>query len=188
MDTMKKACFFDRDGVLIEEKNYISNPDDVILSDGAADAVRRMKKAGYLVIVISNQSGIARGYFTPEDLACVEKRMNDLLAAEGVTIDGYYYCYHHPKGCVKEYAIDCDCRKPKPGMILQAARDFGIDTAQSFMIGDKVDDLRAGFNAGCRMAALVRTGHGSEQDLGEFSGKVIDAAGLSAVIDQLLAL
>lgn len=160
---MHKAIFFDRDGVIIEERNYISKPEDVKLSDGAAEALQKAKAAGYMNILVSNQSGIARGYFTPDDLANVEKRMLELLRQKNAVLDACYYCFHHPKGCVERYSKVCDCRKPAPGMLLKAMEEHDIDPMQSFMIGDKMDDIRAGENAKCRFNVLVRTGHGMEQ-------------------------
>ncbi len=184
--TMRQACFFDRDGVIIEEADYISDPSLVRLCPFAADAIRAMHDAGRLVIVVSNQSGIARGYFTEADLRAVEARMNELLAEAGVKIDAAYYCFHHKKGIVPEYAIDCDCRKPKPGMLLRAAKDLDIDLANSFMIGDKESDLEAGLNAGCRGVALVRTGHGVHQNI-EKIPQAVDVGDVLTAAKELLA-
>lgn len=186
LPTMRKACFFDRDGVIIEEADYISDPSLVRLCPFAADAIRAMHDAGRLVIVVSNQSGIARGYFTEADLRAVEARMNELLADAGVKIDAAYYCFHHKKGIVPEYAIDCDCRKPKPGMLLRAAKDLDIDLAASFMIGDKESDLEAGLNAGCRGVALVRTGHGVHQNI-EKIPQAVDVGDVLTAAKELLA-
>ena len=160
---MKKAFFLDRDGVIIEDGHYLCEPGQVVLCSGAAAAIRLMHEAGYLVIAVSNQSGIARGYFTEQQLKAVETKINELLAEENAKIDGWYYCRHHAKGILPELSFDCDCRKPKPGLILQGAKEFDIDLSQSFMIGDKISDLQAAENAGCRKAALVLTGHGSEE-------------------------
>ena len=184
--TMRQACFFDRDGVIIEEADYISDPSLVRLCPFAGDAIRAMHDAGRLVIVVSNQSGIARGYFTEADLRAVEARMNELLAEAGVKIDAAYYCFHHKKGIVPEYAIDCDCRKPKPGMLLRAAKDLDIDLAASFMIGDKESDLEAGLNAGCRGVALVRTGHGVHQNI-EKIPQAVDVGDVLTAAKELLA-
>ena len=183
---MRKACFFDRDGVIIEEADYISDPSLVRLCPFAADAIRAMHDAGRLVIVVSNQSGIARGYFTEADLRAVEARMNELLAEAGVKIDAAYYCFHHKKGIVPEYAIDCDCRKPKPGMLLRAAKDLDIDLAASFMIGDKESDLEAGLNAGCCGVALVRRGHGVHQNI-EKIPQAVDVGDVLTAARELLA-
>lgn len=163
--TMNKACFLDRDGVLIEEENYLSDSAKVRLCPRVPEALRLLRAAGYKLILTSNQSGIARGYFTVEQLHAVEEKIAVLLADEKAALDGIYYCFHHVSGSVAEYAIDCECRKPRPGMLLRAAQDFDLDLPGSFMIGDKTTDLEAGFNAGCLSGALVRTGHGAEQDL-----------------------
>jgi len=183
---MRQACFFDRDGVIIEEADYIHDPALVRLCPFAADAVRAMHDAGRLVIVVSNQSGIARGYFTEAELKAVDARMNELLEAEGAHIDATYYCYHHKKGVVPEYTCDCDCRKPKPGLFLQAAKELGIDLAESFMIGDKESDLEAGINAGCRGVALVRTGHGVHQNI-EKIPQAVDVGDVLTAAKELLS-
>lgn len=183
---MRQACFFDRDGVIIEEADYISDPALVRLCPGAAEAIRAMHDAGRLVIVVSNQSGIARGFFTEADLRRVEARVNELLAEAGEKIDAAYYCFHHKKGIVPEYAIDCDCRKPKPGLFLRAAKDLDIDLASSFMIGDKESDLEAGLNAGCCGVALVRTGHGVHQNI-EKIPQAVDVGDVLTAAKELLA-
>ena len=184
---MRKACFFDRDGVIIEEADYIHDPAQVRLCPFAAEAIRTMHDAGRLVVVVSNQSGIARGYFTEADLRAVEARVNELLAEAGVKIDAAYYCFHHRKGIVPEYAIDCDCRKPKPGLFLRAAKDLDIDLSASFMIGDKESDLEAGLNAGCCGVALVRTGHGVHQNI-EKIPQAIDVGDVLTAAKELLSL
>ena len=160
---MKKAFFLDRDGVIIEERNYLADPREVALCPGAPEAIRKMREAGYLVIAVSNQSGIARGYFTLEQLAAVERKINALLEAENARIDAWYYCPHHRRGTMPEFTRDCDCRKPKPGLLLRAAEELDIDLPHSFLIGDKLSDIRAAENARCRNAILVLTGHGSEE-------------------------
>ncbi|VTR93122.1 -heptose -bisphosphate phosphatase : D,D-heptose 1,7-bisphosphate phosphatase OS=Geobacter metallireducens (strain GS-15 / ATCC 53774 / DSM 7210) GN=gmhB PE=3 SV=1: Hydrolase_6: Hydrolase_like [Gemmata massiliana] len=157
----REAVFLDRDGTLIEEVNHLSSPDQVRLIPGAAEAVRRLNDAGVLVIVITNQSGVARGYFPESRLSAVHDRVSELLAAHGAKVDAYYYCPHHPTEGIGAYRVTCTCRKPKPGMLLTAARDFDIDLARSWMVGDKVCDSGAGDAAGCR-SVLVRTGHGRE--------------------------
>lgn len=184
---MNKACFFDRDGVLIEEMHYLSDPENVRLCDGAADAIRMMRTAGYKIVVVSNQSGVARGYFSEDDLARVEQRVQELLRAQDAAPDRTYYCVHHPKGERAEYRGDCDCRKPKPGMLLRAATELGLDLRQSLLIGDKRSDLEAGFHAGCRAAALVRTGHGADQNIFDLPA-AIDAPDVRSAAERLLVL
>ena len=151
---MQRAFFLDRDGVLIEQVEYIKDPDEVKLTPGAAEALKLIHQNGFLAVVVSNQSGIARKKFTLDELMAVQSRMYELLAAQGEKIDGFYFCPHDPHVDV------CPCRKPKPGMILQAARELGIDVASSFMIGDRPADIETGVNAGCRDCAMVLTGYG----------------------------
>ena len=163
---MKKVFFLDRDGVIIEDANYLSSPEQVVLCPGTPEAFRLIKNAGYEIVVVSNQSGIARGYFTYDDLAKVEKHIEKVLEDAGAPLPaGWYYCPHHKKGSVAEYAVDCDCRKPKPGLLLAAKKELDIDCEESFIIGDKVSDLESGFAAGCKAGVLVLTGHGTEQEL-----------------------
>ena len=151
---MKKAFFLDRDGVIIEQVEYLKDPAEVKLTPGAAEALRLIHRNGFLAVVVSNQSGIARKKFTLDELMAVQERMYALLAAQGEKIDGFYFCPHDP------HVEVCPCRKPRPGMILQAARELGIDVASSFMIGDRPADIETGENAGCRDGAMVLTGYG----------------------------
>ena len=185
---MKKVFFLDRDGVIIEDKNYLSLPDQVVLCEGTVRAFRKIKEAGYGIIVVSNQSGIARGYFTEKDLSAVEKRIEDILSGSGAPLpDKWYYCPHHVKGSVKKYAVECDCRKPKPGLFLQAVKEFGIDCENSVVIGDKVSDLEAGFAAGCGKGVLVLTGHGKEQELKPLCKEYSTASGILQAVETALA-
>ncbi len=185
---MKKACFLDRDGVVIEDANYLSDPEQVRLIPGAADAIRALHDAGYAVVLVSNQSGIARGYFTTDDLKRVEQKINQELEAAGAVspFDGIYYCPHHKKGIIPEYTADCGCRKPKPGLLLRAAADLNLDLSRSFIIGDKASDGNAGFNAGCSAAVLVRTGHGPEEVLPE-KENFFEAPSIREAVHLLLA-
>lgn len=145
----QKAVFLDRDDTIIHDSGYISDPDQVKLTAGAAHALWQLKKMGFLVIIVSNQSGVARGLITIEQLDDVHRRMNDLLASEGVYPDGIYYCPYHPEGTVAPYNCDSDLRKPKPGMLLLAAKEKDIDLSRSWMIGDGYRDIAAGLAAGC---------------------------------------
>lgn len=183
---MNKACFLDRDGVLIEEKDYLCDPDGVVLCDRVEEIFAHLRARGYKIVVISNQAGIAKGYFKEEQLFAVQKRIDELLAVFGEKLDGVYYCCHHPDGVVPEYTKKCDCRKPGPGMILQAAKDLDIDLAQSVMIGDRISDVKAGINAGCRAVAMVRTGHGMTQDLTGFPHPVEDMPDLYSAVMKLI--
>jgi D-glycero-D-manno-heptose 1,7-bisphosphate phosphatase len=157
----REAVFLDRDGTLIEEVNYLSEPEQVRLIPGAAGAVRRLNQAGLLVVVVTNQAGVARGYFPESRIADVHLRLSLLLGEHSAHIDAYLYCPHHPTEGVGAYRVACECRKPKPGLLLTAARELDIDLSRSVMIGDKQCDADAGHAAGCR-TILVRTGHGDE--------------------------
>lgn len=140
---MNKAIFLDRDGTLNPDPGYISDPKDYSLFPGTADALAKLQKAGYKLILITNQSGISRGLFTEEQLEKVHAKMNSLLAEGNVKLDAIYYCPHHPEHPYKGIA-DCNCRKPKPGLILKALKDHNIDSYKSFMIGDRTSDIKIG--------------------------------------------
>ncbi|MBR1390977.1 MAG: HAD family hydrolase [Lachnospiraceae bacterium] len=150
------AVFLDRDGVLTIERKRISMPDEVELYEGVAEAVRDIHRMGYFVIVTTNQSGIARGLFSEEEI----RQLHDRLKAE-TGVDEIYYCPHHIDGKIEKYRINCNCRKPKIGMIEQAMSDFPIDINHSWMVGDRETDIQFGKNAGIR-TVLVRTGYGEE--------------------------
>jgi len=155
------AIFIDRDGTLNEDIGYVSTPDDLVLYPWAAEAVRMVNQSGLLAIVITNQSGIARGMYTEERLSSIHLRMIEQLACEGARIDAVYYCPHHPEVGDVRYRIACDCRKPRIGMLDRAARDHRIDLKRSFVVGDKASDINLAGNAGAR-SALVLTGYGRE--------------------------
>lgn len=145
---MKKAAFFDRDDTLNVDVHYLHRPEDFIWIDGAVEAIRYCNERGYLVIVITNQSGVARGYYEEKDIHTLHDWMNQELQKKGAHIDAFYYCPHHPEGNVPEYTKVCDCRKPNPKMLETACRDFAIDKTRSFMIGDKPLDVQCAENAG----------------------------------------
>lgn len=168
---MKKAVFLDRDGVLIEQVAYLSSPEQVVLVPGAAEALKIVRRHGDVAVVISNQSGVGRGYFTAADVDAVHDRIQALLAAEGAAVDAYCYCPHAPDE-------KCSCRKPSPEMILRAAAKFDIDVASSLMLGDKMSDLECGVNAGCARSVLVRTGYGAEEEPEARAAGFAVAAGL----------
>ena len=154
----QKAVFLDRDGTINKYVGFLRNIDEFELIDGVAEAIRTINEFGYLAIVVTNQPVIARGEVTIEELEEIHKKMETMLGAEGAYVDAIYYCPHHPqkgyKGEVPELKIDCDCRKPKPGMLIRAAEDFNIDLSQSWMIGDGKNDIRAGKAAGCKTALI----------------------------------
>lgn len=155
----QKAVFLDRDGTLNKYVGFLTRPEQLELIPGAAEAVRRINRSGYLAIVVTNQPVIARGDCTWEELQEIHNRMETLLGKEGAFLDGIYVCPHHPdrgfEGERPEYKCLCDCRKPKAGLLLQAARDFNIDMASSIMVGDSEADVQAGRNAGCRASLLL---------------------------------
>lgn len=156
---MHRAVFLDRDGTLNHDPGYIHRPEAFILLPGVQEAVRTLNEAGYLAVVVTNQAGIARGYYTEEDLCAVHRKLRDEVAAEGGRLDGIYHCPHHPAAGDGPLTRACFCRKPAPGMIYRAALDLEIDLGRSFMIGDREGDLEAGRRAGCR-TILVLTGEG----------------------------
>lgn len=153
----RPAVFLDRDGTIIREYGHFWEPAKIELIPGAAAAIRRLKGAGFLAIVTTNQSGIARGIFDEHQFWIGERRLEELLAAEGLKFDAVYFCPHHPTEGDTPYRQACECRKPKPGMILRAAREFGIDLARSFMVGDSAVDVAAGKAAGVRVVKLETT-------------------------------
>lgn len=148
------VVFLDKDGTLIEDLPYNVVPALIRLAPGAAEGLVRLHVAGFRLLVISNQSGVARGFFREEALAAVEERLRLLLSELGVPLAGFYYCPHHPEGVMPGYAIDCSCRKPGPGMILRAAEDHAIDLERSWFVGDILDDVEAGRRAGCRTVLI----------------------------------
>ena len=154
----KIAVFLDRDGVINQDTGYVSCVDDFHFIDGTIEALQILKKIGYCLVVVTNQSGIARGYFTEEQFMSLTEWMDWSLADRDVDLDGIYFCPHHPTAGVGEYRQECNCRKPAPGMLLDAAKDLKIDLANSYMVGDKAGDLQAAKAAGVGHKVLVRTG------------------------------
>lgn len=154
----QKAIFLDRDGTINRYVGFLRKPEELELIDGVAEAVKRINESGYLAIVVTNQPVIARGEVTGEGLQTIHNKLETLLGLEGAYIDGLYFCPHHPhkgyEGEVPELKIECSCRKPKPGMLLKAAREFNISLEDSWVIGDGENDIRAGQNAGCRTVLI----------------------------------
>ena len=153
------AVFLDRDGTLNEEVDFLRTPDELRLIPGAAAAIRTLNDRGIITCIISNQSGIARGFLSEEDLVPIHERMEEELFREGATIDRIYYCPHHPTEGKQPYNIVCECRKPNPGMLMQGEQDFGIDLSRSFVVGDRIADVLAGKAVGAS-TILVLTGYG----------------------------
>jgi D-glycero-D-manno-heptose 1,7-bisphosphate phosphatase len=163
MTTLQPAVFLDRDGVIIEDAHYLGDRYRVRLIPGSAEAIAALNRAGWPVVVVTNQSGVGRGLFTVVHVEGVHAHLAGLLATFGARVDAFHYCPHHPEAEVEAYRADCDCRKPRPGMLLAAAAALGLDLARSWMVGDRASDLEAGAAVGCR-TVLVRTGAGSRVD------------------------
>jgi D-glycero-D-manno-heptose 1,7-bisphosphate phosphatase len=159
MTTRRPAVFFDRDGTLNEEVEFLSAPEQLRLIPGAGRAVRAVNENGFLAVVVSNQSGIARGLFTEADLIPIHAKFRQELGASGARIDRIYYCPHHPTAGIPPYRVDCDCRKPRTGMLRRAEEEMGVDLSGSYVIGDRTVDVLAGRNAGAK-GILVLTGYG----------------------------
>ncbi|MFD0794071.1 D-glycero-alpha-D-manno-heptose-1,7-bisphosphate 7-phosphatase [Mucilaginibacter litoreus] len=156
-----KAVFLDKDGTLIPDIPYNVNPELITLENNVVEGLKSLQEAGYKHIVVSNQSGVARGYFTEDRLLAVHEKMKALFVDNGLELYGFYYCPHHPEGITEGYDKDCSCRKPKPGMLLKAAKDLNIDLSQSWMVGDILNDVEAGNRAGCR-SVLIDNGNETE--------------------------
>lgn len=159
----KRAIFLDRDGVINVEKTFVLSPGEMELMFGAGEALRKINESEYLAVVVTNQSAVARAYITLEELEAIHREMRRQLERAGGHLDGLYFCPHRERlnddQGDPQFVKDCDCRKPKPGLLFQAARELNIDLKQSFMIGDSGRDIEAGKNAGCTTIG-VRTGHG----------------------------
>ncbi len=156
---MKRAVFIDRDGTISEEVGYINHPSRFRVFPYAAAAIKHLNENGWLAIVVTNQAGVARGYFTEEMITTVHAEMTSTLKREGARLDAVYYCAHHPSVGDPPYRFDCDCRKPKPGLIIRAVKDFDIDLAGSWMVGDRYSDVELARNAGVQ-SMFVLSGYG----------------------------
>jgi D,D-heptose 1,7-bisphosphate phosphatase len=160
-EVSNQAVFLDKDGTLIEDVPYNVNPDLIRFTQGAIAGLQLLQELGYKLIVISNQSGVARGYFPESELVIVKEHLFRLFLENGVILDSFYYCPHHPDGVISEYAITCNCRKPEPGLILRAAYERDIDVQKSWFIGDILNDVEAGYRAGCK-TILIDNGNETE--------------------------
>jgi D,D-heptose 1,7-bisphosphate phosphatase len=160
-----KAVFLDKDGTLVDDLPYNVEPRRITLASGAGPALRLLSRLDYRFYVISNQDGIAQGRFGEDAMDRVRDRISDLLFRENLSLDGFYFCPHHPDGTVTRYAVACECRKPLPGMLLKAAQEHDIDLAASWMVGDILHDVEAGNRAGCR-TLLIDNGNETEWRLG----------------------
>ena len=157
--SLRPAVFLDRDGTINEQMGYINHISRFQMLPGAADAIRRLNEAEIPVVVVTNQSGLARGYFPAELLTAVHEKMVALLAEDGAHVDGIYVCPHHPEAKKEEYRLNCNCRKPKPGLLLLAAAEMGLDLARSVVVGDRWSDLKTAKAVGA-LPVLVLTGYG----------------------------
>lgn len=183
---LKPAIFLDRDGTINVEKDYLIDPAEFEFLPGVPEALFRLQQAGYSLVVVSNQSGVGRGYFSAADVGRLHRHMCHLLRGYGIELAGIYFCPHHPSAAKGQYLLDCDCRKGRPGMLLQAAKELGIDLRLSYMIGDKDADLQAGKAAGCQ-SVLVRTGYGERYvRVAESFGAAV-VADLAAAAELILA-
>lgn len=154
--------FLDKDGTVIKDVPFNVDPELIVLEKNAAGGLRRLAEAGFQLVIVSNQSGVARGIFKEADLRSVQARLKEILRTEaGAALAGFYYCPHHPHGSIPAYSVDCDCRKPKPGMLLCAAEDLGVSLANAWMVGDILNDVEAGHRAGCR-TILIDNGNETE--------------------------
>ncbi len=163
-NTLQPAVFLDRDGTINEQMGYINHSCRFQLLPGAAEAIKKLNDADIPVVVISNQSGLARGYFPEELLDEVHEKMNRLLAEKGAHVDAIYYCPHHPEAKEEQFRAACSCRKPKPGLVLKAAEQLNLDPGRSYVVGDRWSDIKTAANCGAK-SVLVRTGYGRGDEL-----------------------
>jgi D,D-heptose 1,7-bisphosphate phosphatase len=159
---MNKAVFLDRDGTIVEDSGYINSPHQLKFIPGAIEAIKKLNEAGYKVVVITNQSGVARGLITEDMLQTIDKTMHKWILSGGAHLDGLYYCPHHSEHGHYPYKQECECRKPHPGLIKKAQKDLDIDLSQSYMIGDHATDIEAGQRAGVK-TIFILSGHGAKE-------------------------
>jgi D-glycero-D-manno-heptose 1,7-bisphosphate phosphatase len=158
---LSKAVFLDKDGTLVDDIPYNVDLDLIQLAEGALEGLRLLQEQNYQLFVVTNQSGVARGYFEEQALSAVEKRLQELLSAAEVQLSGFYYCPHHPAGNIPQYSVVCSCRKPQPGLLQKAALEHRINLAASWLVGDILNDVEAGNRAGCR-TVLIDNGNETE--------------------------
>lgn len=170
----RKAAFIDRDGVLNEERAFVHRAEDFTFLPGAIEALRELKAAGYLLVIVTNQSGIARGLYSEADYLALTEHVRQQLAAQGIGLDAVEYCPHLPDAPVARYRVECACRKPKPGMLRRAIQALAIDPAASFLVGDRQSDVEAGRAAGINRCFLVRTGYELPHDATTLADAVFD--------------
>ncbi|MBV8634651.1 MAG: HAD family hydrolase [Burkholderiaceae bacterium] len=183
---MRAAVFFDKDGTLVEDVPYNVDAGRIVLCAGAVSALKLLKAAGYVLVVVSNQPGVALGYFDEDAFASARKYLESLFESEGAALDGFYHCPHHPGGRIARYSIPCLCRKPLPGMLLRAAQELEIDLQRSWMVGDILNDVEAGHRAGCR-AILVDNGNETEWDMSPLRSAEISCPDLISAARSILS-
>ncbi|MCX6215323.1 HAD family hydrolase [Spirosoma sp.] len=183
---MNKAIFWDKDGTLIPDIPYNVDPAKITLYTDAGSSLCRLRAAGFKLIIISNQSGVAHGYFKESKLSSVWNQLTELLSPYGAEPDGFYYCPHFPGASIKQYDWVCTCRKPRPGLLLKAAREHQIDLSQSWMVGDILNDVEAGNRAGCR-TVLIDRGNETEWLINSHRLPTTRAKSLSEATDYILA-
>jgi D-glycero-D-manno-heptose 1,7-bisphosphate phosphatase len=179
---MNKAIFIDKDGTLIPDIPYNINPALITLQPGVEDGLLQLKNQGFLLILISNQAGIAHGYFKEAAMIQVQNKITQLLKPHRINLNGFYYCPHHPDGNIKDYRVNCFCRKPQPGLLLRAARDSNIDLKKSWMIGDILNDVEAGKRAGCK-TVLIKNGNETEWLMNDYRMPDFEAANFKEAAD-----
>jgi D-glycero-D-manno-heptose 1,7-bisphosphate phosphatase len=178
---VKPAIFLDRDGTMIEDAGYLTRAEDIAAFPWTVDAIRALNRAGFVIVVVTNQSAIARGVLTEAGLAAIHDRLDEMLQAGGASVAAYYYCPHHPDGPVAAYATKCDCRKPACGLVDRAVRDLDLDPARSFVVGDKWVDVGLARGVGA-ISVMVRTGYGAAEEATPPTGLQADA-----IVDNLAA-
>lgn len=184
----RRAVFLDKDGTLVDDVPYNVDPGRMRFLPGVAEGLRRLHAAGFLLIVVSNQSGVARGLFPEDALNPVRERLDRMFADAGVPLAGFHWCPHHPEGRVRDYSVTCSCRKPSPGLVRLAAAEYGVSPARSWMIGDILDDVEAGRAAGCR-TVLLDNGHETVWSLSRprmpdhVAGSLAEAAALITALE-----
>lgn len=165
--SLRPAVFLDRDGVVNEDRAYVYRADQLVIFPDVADSLRELEKRGYLRIVVTNQSGVARGMFGMPEVFALHRLIATQLADAGASIDAFYVCPHLAEGIVPEFARACECRKPKPGLVLEAAREFGIDLQKSFMVGDRDSDVQCAVAAGVTPILITREPAAARRSLSE---------------------
>lgn len=172
---MNKAIFLDRDGTLIEEKNYLSNINDINFLEGAYEGLKKLQNE-YLLIIVTNQSGVARGYFDELKVIEINKEIENQLQKEGINILETLYCPHHKDGIIKEFSIDCECRKPKTGLIEKAIKKYNINLSKSYVIGDKDSDIILGNNCKCKTILIKNNNYSNTINSNYIANNILDAA------------